>query len=70
MNKKVQKGGENSTNIQVENINISQGITYSEAHKIAWRRIPFKFSKTFKGSYRSCSGKGRKNNKKISYAIA
>ena len=29
MNKKVQKGGENSTNIQVENINISQGITYS-----------------------------------------
>ncbi len=35
MSKKVQKSGENSTNIQVENINISQGITYSEAHKIA-----------------------------------
>ncbi len=29
MSKKVQKGGENSTNIQVENINIFQGITYS-----------------------------------------
>lgn len=35
MNKQVQKGGKESTNIQAENINVTNGITYTEAKSIA-----------------------------------
>lgn len=35
MSKQVQKGGENSTNIQVEEVNVVQGLTYAEVRQVA-----------------------------------
>ena len=67
MNKKVQKGGENSTNIQVENINISQGITYSdsEAHKIACDVYRSNFLKLSKEAAEVAQARAEKITKKF-----
>ena len=70
MNKKVQKGGENSTNIQVENINISQGITYSEAHTIACDVYRSNFLKLSKEAAEVAQARAEKITKKFLYAIA
>mgnify|MGYP000117896027 CR=1 FL=1 len=35
MNKQVQKGGANSTNIQVEELSVVQGLTYPEVRQVA-----------------------------------
>ncbi|MDO6594678.1 LPO_1073/Vpar_1526 family protein [Neptuniibacter sp. 1_MG-2023] len=35
MSKQVQKGGENSTNIQAEEVNVVQGLTYAEVRQVA-----------------------------------
>lgn len=35
MSKQVQKGGENSTNIQAEEVNVAQGLSYAEVRQVA-----------------------------------